>query len=91
MDSTYILGIITLVVTFICGIIAKKIPWFNNNLIPIQNLIIGLIAALIHYIITKDFSIAISLSGIVAGGTYDILHNLNKIDWAKLLSSIKLS
>lgn len=89
MNTTYVIGIISIVVSFICGIIAKKIPWFNNNLIPIQNLIIGIIAALVDFIITKNFTLALTVSGVTAGGTYDILHNLNKIDWTKLLSLIK--
>jgi hypothetical protein len=35
--------------------------------------------ATINLIITKDFSSAIALSGLIAGGTYDIVHNLEKI------------
>lgn len=73
------LSIVTIVVTLICGVIAKKVSWFNNKLIPIQNLAIGLIIAVIEFIITKDFSLAISLSGLLAGGTYDLANNLNKI------------
>ena len=91
MDTSYIIGILAIVVTFICGIIAKRVPWFNNNLIPLQNLLIGLLAALIHYLITKDFSLALTLSGITAGGTYDLLHNMSKIDWDKLLDLIKFN
>ena len=54
MDTAYIFGILSIIVTFICGIIAKRIPWFNNNLIPIQNLLIGLLAALIHYLMSIE-------------------------------------
>jgi hypothetical protein len=79
MDITYIIGIASLLVAWILGIFAKKWSWFNNNLIPLQNLIVGLIAAFIEWIITKDFSLALTLSGIVAGGTYDIIHNLRKL------------
>ena len=35
--------------------------------------------ALIEWFITKDFSTAIALSGLIAGGSYDIFHNLEKI------------
>lgn len=83
MDITSIIALSTIVVTLICGFIAKKIPWFNNNLIPIQNLLIGLIAAAIYFFMTKDFSLAISLSGICAGGTYDLIKNFYKINWAE--------
>ena len=50
-----------------------------NNLIPIQNILIGVIVAIIEFIITKDFSVAIALSGLIAGGAYDIGNNLKKI------------
>lgn len=79
MDLTEIITIVTFIVTLIMGMISKKSKWFNDNLIPIQNILIGLIVAIIEWIITKDFSTAIALSGIVAGGTYDIVHNLKKI------------
>lgn len=88
MDVTSVIALSTMIVTLVCGFIAKKIPWFNNNLIPIQNLLIGLIAALIYYFMTKDFSLAVSLSGICAGGTYDLIRNFNKIDWKKIMGGI---
>ena len=62
-----------------CGLIAKKVSWFNTNLIPIQNIMIGVIVAVIEWIITKDFSTAIAVSGLIAGGIYDIGHNLQKM------------
>ena len=86
MNTTNLVGIISLVITLICGLIAKKVKWFNNNLIPIQNLLIGITLAIVDYFITKDFSVAVSVSGLVAGGTYDIIHNLNKIDFNSLIS-----
>lgn len=79
MELTEILGIVTFVVTLICGVITKRIPSISNKIIPIQNLIIGLVVAIIEWIITKDFSTAVALSGLLAGGTYDILHNLEKL------------
>lgn len=79
MDTAYVISIITIFVTWILGMFAKKWPSFNNNLIPVQNLAIGIIATLIQWLITKDFQMAIALSGIIAGGTYDIYHNLKKL------------
>lgn len=79
LDLTTIITIVTMIVTIICGYFSKKSTFINNNLIPIQNILIGLIVAIIEFIITKDFSIAISLSGVIAGGTYDVFHNLKKI------------
>ena len=79
MELTEILTIVTIVVTWILGALAKKFSWINTNLIPLQNIAIGLIIAIIEWIITKNFSTAIALSGILAGGAYDIFHNLEKI------------
>lgn len=79
MEINTIISIVTMIVTFVCGLIAKRLKWFNNKLIPIQNILIGVIVAGIEWIVTKDFSTAIALSGLVAGGSYDIFHNLEKI------------
>lgn len=79
MTLEAIIAVATMVVTFICGLIAKKVKWFDNNLIPIQNILIGIIVAVIEWIITKDFSTAIAVSGLIAGGVYDIGHNLQKM------------
>ena len=83
MEMNYIIGISSIIITLICGEIAKKIKWFNSNLIPIQNLLIGIIVTIIYYIITKDFSLSISLSGIAAGGIYDLFANINKLKFNK--------
>ncbi len=79
MTLEAIIMLVTMVVTFFCGLIAKKVSWFNTNLIPIQNILIGVIVAVIEWIITKDFSTAIAVSGLIAGGIYDIGHNLQKM------------
>lgn len=79
MELTDVLTIVTIVITWLLGIVAKKSKFIKNNLIPIQNLFIGLVIAIIEWIVTKDFKVAIALSGLIAGGTYDIFHNLEKI------------
>ena len=79
MTLEAIIMLVTMVVTFFCGLIAKKVSWFNTNLIPIQNILIGVIVAVVEWIITKDFSTAIAVSGLIAGGIYDIGHNLQKM------------
>ena len=79
MELTEILTIVTIVVTWILGALAKKFNWLSTNLIPVQNIAIGIIVAIIEWIITKDFSTAIALSGLIAGGSYDIFHNLKKL------------
>lgn len=79
MEFSEILAIITFVVTLVCGVITKKMPKISNKIIPIQNLLIGIVVAIVEWFITKDFSTAIALSGLLAGGTYDIFNNLNKL------------
>lgn len=79
MELTEILTLVTIIVTWVLGYFAKKSAFVKNELIPLQNILVGLIVALIEWAITKDFSTAIALSGVLAGGTYDIFHNLEKI------------
>ena len=79
MSSTDIISLVTFFVTLILGYFSKKSTFIRNELIPIQNILIGLIVAIIEWIITKNFENAIMVSGILAGGTYDIFHNLEKI------------
>ena len=79
MDVSTLISLVTIIVTWVLGVISKKHTSLNNNLIPIQNISIGVIVALIEWIVTKDFSTAIALSGLIAGGSYDVFHNLEKI------------
>ena len=80
MTLEYLISLVTVLVTLISGFIAKKSNKIPTELIPIQNLLIGLIVAIVEWIITKDFSTAIALSGLIAaGGPYDIVHNLSKL------------
>ena len=79
MELTEILTIVTILVTWVLGWASKKSTFIKNELIPLQNILVGLIVALIEWAITKDFSTAIALSGVLAGGTYDIFHNIEKI------------
>lgn len=78
MELEYMVSLITVIVALILGKVSKRSKFISNNLIPVQNLAIGTIVAVIEWIITKDFSSAIALSGLIAGGTYDIVHNLEK-------------
>lgn len=79
MDLSTLVSLVTILVTWILGVLAKKSTFINNKLIPMQNILIGVIVAGIEWIVTKDFSTAIALSGVIAGGTYDVFHNLEKI------------
>lgn len=83
MELNQIIMLVTMVVTWVLGIVSKKSKWVNNNLIPLQNLAIGVIVAGVEWVITGDFSTAIALSGVGAGGVYDIFNNLAKLKEAK--------
>ena len=79
MELSTLISLVTIIVTWLLGYNSKRSTWVNNRIIPIQNILIGLIVAIVEWIVTKDFKIAIALSGIIAGGTYDVFHNLEKI------------
>lgn len=79
MELSTLISLVTIIVTWVLGILAKKSTFISNKLIPVQNILIGVIVAVIEWIVTKDFSTAIALSGVIAGGTYDVFHNLEKI------------
>ena len=79
MELSTLISLVTIIVTWVLGMISKKYTKLNNKLIPIQNIVVGLIVASIEWIVTKVFKLAIALSGIIAGGTYDIFHNLEKL------------
>ncbi len=74
-----IIAFITIIVSFFLGKLSKKSNFIKNELIPIQNLFVGLFVALIYYFMTKDISLAIGTAGLFAGGSYDIVHNLKKM------------
>ena len=79
MDVSTIISIVTIFVTFVCGLVAKRLSWFNSKLIPIQNLLIGLIAGIIYYFMTRDINLVIMSIGLGTGGTYDLLKNLKQV------------
>lgn len=80
MELQYIVAIATFLISLILGEIAKKLNQDIKRYLPIQNLLIGVIVCVVEYILTKDFSLAIMMSGLTAGGTYDIISNLNKFN-----------
>ena len=79
MEPETILQLVTILVTLVLGVISKKSTFISNNLIPIQNIAIGIIMTIIMWIITKDFNAAYALCSTAAGGIYDIVHNIQKL------------
>ena len=79
MDMEVIMSLVTIIVSTILSIIAKKVSWITNHIIPLQNLIIGIVISVIYYIMTKNISIAVASAGLLVGGTYDLVKNLNEL------------
>lgn len=79
MDMEVIMSLVTIIVSIILSIIAKKVSWITNHIIPLQNLIIGIVISVIYYIMTKNISIAVASAGLLVGGIYDLVKNLNEL------------
>jgi hypothetical protein len=62
----------TVIITLILGQVTKKFTNIDKKKIPLQNMFIGMFVFLVEYLITKELSIAIALSGIFSGGMYDL-------------------
>lgn len=74
-----VITVITMIVIWILGKLAKKSSKIKNDAIIYQNIIVGIISACLYYITTKDISQAIALSGVFATTGYDVLHNFEKL------------
>lgn len=78
MDINYVTALTTVLVTLIVGQITKKCTKIPPKFIlPIQNLLIGIFVAAIQWIFTGDFNTAVAASGLLAGGTYDLIQNIS--------------
>ena len=69
-----IIAFSTMVVTWVLGYLAKKNPFFNNNFIPIQNILIMIIVVTIYWLLTGDFNMVVASSSPVATIIYDTFH-----------------
>ena len=78
-NTELVITLLTMTLTWILGFISKRCPYVNNNLIIIQNIIVGLLVSILYFIITKDFNLAISLSGVFAETGYNLIHNIEKL------------
>ena len=75
MTLETIIPVITVIISYIFGILAKKFNWYESKYIPVQNGIIGILSAVIYYIAVPESNFIIilftALSGFAAGGIYD--------------------
>ena len=74
-----IINLISMIAIWILGYLSKKSQYINNNLIIIQNIVLGIISAIMYYVVTKDFNISITMSGIFAEIGYNLIHNIEKL------------
>ncbi len=74
-----IVTIISMIIIWGLGFLSKKSTYINNNLIIIQNIVIGLVVSAFYFILTKDFNMAIALSGLFAETGYNLVHNVEKL------------
>ena len=78
-NTELMVTLLTMTLTWTLGFISKRCPYINNNLIIIQNIFIGLCVSIFYFIITKDFNLAITLSGLFAETGYNLIHNIEKL------------
>ena len=52
-NTELVITLLTMALTWILGFISKRCPYVNNNLIIIQNIVIGLSVSIFYFIITK--------------------------------------
>lgn len=72
-----IIMVVTSIITGIFGILAKKFNWSSKDLIPFQNLAIGLFAGIFLYLTNLNTNLISAVflsyfSAMGAGGTYDL-------------------
>ena len=69
-----VIAICTMIITWSMGYLAKKNPFFNNNLIPLQNILIMVVVVSIYWYLTGDFNMVVASSSPVATIIYDTFH-----------------
>ena len=77
LNIEMIISLVTAVVGYIFGELSKKFNWVEKKYLPLQTLVIGLIAGILYYIAVDSSNIAtaiiIAFSSLMACGTYDLL------------------
>ena len=72
-----IITLVTVIVSYIFGELAKKFNWIEKKYIPMQTLIVGLLSGVLYYIAVDNSNIAnaiiIAFSSLIACGGYDLL------------------
>lgn len=77
MTIEEIVMLVTALVTLIFGELSKRFGWVKKKYIPIQNLVIGILAGFLAYFLKLDENllsciITCLFSTLCAGGAYDL-------------------
>ncbi len=73
-----IIMLIIMGITWLFGKITKNNKKISNKLIPFQSILIAVIATLIYYYATDDWSMVIASGSPIATLLYDLVHTYNK-------------
>lgn len=82
INMEVIITVVTAIVTYVFGVLAKKFEWIESKYIPVQNLVVGILAGFLSYSLglAPDLTTALMLclfASLGAGGTHDLTH-INK-------------
>jgi hypothetical protein len=77
MTVESIMMLCTTVMTLLFGGLAKKFGWLESTYLPIQNVLIGVLAGILCWLIGIDDNLLTSIlicltSSLCAGGAYDV-------------------
>lgn len=73
-----IITLLTMGLTYSLGKVSKLSKKISNNLIPIQNMLVMLIASGIYYWATGDFSMLVASGSPLTTLFYDAIHSIKK-------------
>ena len=71
--------IVTAIMTYLFGLLSKKVTWFKDEYIPLQNFVIGIVSGIICGLLNIDgMNITTAIitclsSSMAAGGIYDMV------------------
>ena len=83
-NMEFIIGLVSMIITWLLGKITKRYTKLSNKLIPLQNIIIMIICVAIYYLATGNLSTVIAAGSPVATLIYDVLHNVKEYNLEKL-------
>lgn len=77
-NMEFIIMLVTIGLTWLLGKLSKKNEKLSNKIIPYQNIIIMIVATLIYYWATGNWSMVIASGSPIATLLYDMIHTTKK-------------